>query len=80
NGFLYKHTQLIINNKDVCTVSYIETVRIRGLRYPLTVVRSGPHSGSPMKEKTGLTLIAVSSLFEKAEGAGMEIISFLSTR
>ncbi|EDN87584.1 hypothetical protein PARMER_01009 [Parabacteroides merdae ATCC 43184] len=22
-----------------------------GLRYPLTVVRSGPHSGSPMKEK-----------------------------
>lgn len=30
--------------------------------------------------KTGLTLIAVSSLFEKAEGAGMEIISFLSTR
>jgi hypothetical protein len=28
----------------------------------------------------GLTLIAVSSLFEKAEGAGMEIISFLSTR
>lgn len=51
-----------------------------GLRYPLTVVRSGPHSGSPMKEKTGLTLIAVSSLFEKAEGAGMEIISFLSTR
>lgn len=48
-----------------------------GLRYPLTVVRSGPHSGSPMKEKTGLTLIAVSSLFEKAEGAGMEIISFL---
>ena len=50
------------------------------LRYPLTVVRSGPHSGSPMKEKTGLTLIAVSSLFEKAEGAGMEIISFLSTR
>ena len=51
-----------------------------GLRYPLTVVRSGPHSGGPMKEKTGLTLIAVFSLFEKAEGAGMETISFLSTR
>lgn len=51
-----------------------------GLRYPLTVVRSGPHSGDPMKEKTGLTLIAVSSLFEKAEDAGMETISFLSTR
>lgn len=51
-----------------------------GVRYPLTVVRSGPHSGSPMKEKTGLTLIAVSSLFEKAEGAGMEIISFLLTQ
>ena len=70
-------------NDYICGVflpSYIETVRIRGLRYPLTVVRSGPHSGSPMKEKTGLTLIAVSSLFEKAEGAGMEIISFLSTR
>jgi len=33
-----------------------------------------------MKEKNGLTLIAVSSLFEKAEGAGMETISFLSTR
>jgi hypothetical protein len=33
-----------------------------------------------MKEKTGLTLIAVSSLFEKAEDAGMETISFLSTR
>ena len=65
---------------NMCTLSYIETVRIRGLRYPLTVVRSGPHSGGPMKEKTGLTLIAVFSLFEKAEGAGMETISFLSTR
>ena len=28
-----------------------------------------------MKEKARLTLIAVSSLFEKTEGAGMEIIS-----
>ena len=34
-----------------------------GLRYPLTVVRSGPHSGGPMKEKTGLTLIAASLYF-----------------
>mgnify|MGYP006978281719 FL=1 len=33
-----------------------------------------------MKEKAGLTLIAVSSLFEKTEGAGMEIISFLLTQ
>lgn len=65
---------------NMCTLSYIETVRIRGLRYPLTVVRSGPHSGSPMKEKARLTLIAVSSLFEKTEGAGMEIISFLLTQ
>jgi len=33
-----------------------------------------------MKEKARLTLIAVSSLFEKTEGAGMEIISFLLTQ
>jgi len=31
-----------------------------------------------MKEKARLTLIAVSFLFKKAEGAGMKIISFLS--
>ena len=33
-----------------------------GLRYPLTVVRSGPHSGSPMKEKTGQRIFLVGKL------------------
>ncbi len=57
------------------TISYIETVRIRGLRYPLTVVRSGLHSGSPIRKEPDYCCIFFH--LKKAEDTGMRIISFL---
>lgn len=60
------------------TISYIETVRIRGLRYPLTVVRSGPHSGSPIRKENRINLdCCIFFHLKKTEDTGMRIISFL---
>lgn len=72
--------RLAINEKERCTVSYLETVRMRGLRIPPTVVRGGPRAGISIRGTARLTLIAAPCRIGKYGRRRNEKYIFFSTR